>query len=1039
MKPITPAIEILESRIAPASVSGQVLSYTDTDGDQVSVTFSKGDVGFAAQTGRFHFSSGYNFMGAQQFQILDLTGQASFDGADITVKVTRVDTGDGLASIGYIKAPGLNLGKVTVTGDLGAIDAGDDTKTKPAIAALNVGSMGIYGLATQGNAGDLKSDIVGSLGSLTVQGSVKDAFIDVQNSSGTHGMIGPVTIGGSLTGGIGTSSGQVHSPGNIGAVKIGGDVQGLGYYSGSITADGNIASVFIGGSLIGSNSPGSNAPYSGAVYSKGTLGIGAVVIGHDIQGGSSNGGFGINTGLVYAQFGKIASVKIGGSLLGNADIGSGQIVSMLDLGPVIIGGNVSGGSGQYSGSIASQAGKVASVSIGGSLIGGGGASSGQVSSIQDMGPVKIGHDIMGGNGNYSGVTLSSAHLGAVSVGGSVIGGSGLRSGAIFATDIAAVTIGKDLQQGTGQDTGSIEASTGKLASITVGGFVIGGSGGTFAQISSNGDMGAVKVGASVIGGSGTNSAQINSIAGKIAMITIGGSVTGGSGGNSANLIAQTGMGPVFIGANLQQGNVVGDTGSIHVRSGNVASITIGGSVIGGAANGDDGQISTTGQMGPIKIGGDLRAGSGNVSGSILVYQGNLSSLAIGGSIIGNVSAAGNGEVNCEGNLGPVAIGGDLNGGRLYIGGAISSVKIGGSLIGSVKSDSGEISAAGNIGPVNIAGNVSGSIGARSGYIHSGNGNIASVSIGGSLIGSGFETGEISTANSFSLGPVVIGHDFQGGVSANSGYILSHKVKSITIGGSLIGGMGNNSGVIGGFGIGSALGPIKIGGDMKGASIITSSLTGSAVIIATDIASVTIGGSMISGSDFTPVGFLSYNTRISADGSLGPVTVNGSIIGNANVVFGNSPVVISAIKSIASITVGGHVDHGVFLSGYDDDLTGQNANATIGAVKVGGDWIASSIVAGVVNSGNIPVASDFSHFGDGNDHIISAIANSTSKIASITIGGVVTGTLGIGDHFGFEAHTIGSFKAAAVVMPLTAGLNLVQLVDATTTDVAIREI
>jgi hypothetical protein len=40
--PAIHSIESLESRIAPASLTGRILTYTDIDGDKVTVAFTKG-------------------------------------------------------------------------------------------------------------------------------------------------------------------------------------------------------------------------------------------------------------------------------------------------------------------------------------------------------------------------------------------------------------------------------------------------------------------------------------------------------------------------------------------------------------------------------------------------------------------------------------------------------------------------------------------------------------------------------------------------------------------------------------------------------------------------------------------------------------------------------------------------------------------------------------------------------------------------------------------------------------------------------------
>jgi hypothetical protein len=85
---------------------------------------------------------------------------------------------------------------------------------------------------------------------------------------------------------------------------------------------------------------------------------------------------------------------------------------------------------------------------------------------------------------------------------------------------------------------------------------------------------------------------------------------------------------------------------------------------------------------------------------------------------------------------------------------------------------------------------------------------------------------------------------------------------------------------------------------------------------------------------------------------------------------------------------------------------------IGAVKVGGDWIASSISAGVAGTNG--------NFGESTDTIEAA----GSKITSIAIGGTINGAAGSSAHFGFDATAIGSFSYDKVaVKPLAAPANI----------------
>ena len=106
--------------------------------------------------------------------------------------------------------------------------------------------------------------------------------------------------------------------------------------------------------------------------------------------------------------------------------------------------------------------------------------------------------------------------------------------------------------------------------------------------------------------------------------------------------------------------------------------------------------------------------------------------------------------------------------------------------------------------------------------------------------------------------------------------------------------------------------------------------------------------------------------------------------------------------------------------------GLNADAQIGSVSVGGDWIASNLIAGI-NPGadsRYGTVDDIELLG-GQDFGSGPVKDNnalTSKIASIVIKGGVFGTPGLTtDTFGFGAQEIGSFKLGSVMLPLKAGV------------------
>jgi hypothetical protein len=128
-------------------------------------------------------------------------------------------------------------------------------------------------------------------------------------------------------------------------------------------------------------------------------------------------------------------------------------------------------------------------------------------------------------------------------------------------------------------------------------------------------------------------------------------------------------------------------------------------------------------------------------------------------------------------------------------------------------------------------------------------------------------------------------------------------------------------------------------------------------------------------------------------------------------------VVTETKNLAikSFTIGGRVEYAEILAGYGEFLTPANSDAQIGTVKVGGDCIASDLVAGVTPGSN-------GLFGDSDDESISAgdSPNIFSKITSITIGGYVRGDPGTNRTFGFAAQQIGTFKVGGTAIALTSG-------------------
>lgn len=308
------------------------------------------------------------------------------------------------------------------------------------------------------------------------------------------------------------------------------------------------------------------------------------------------------------------------------------------------------------------------------------------------------------------------------------------------------------------------------------------------------------------------------------------------------------------------------------------------------------------------------------------------------------------------------------------------------------------------------------------------GSLKSLTLGGSLIGgTTANSGEIFTTGD--IGKIAIKKNIIGGLNLNSGLIQSSGgIKTAKLGGSIIGGVGNSSGELL---MTSDAKSIQIRGDLIGneglfaASI--DSTNGS-------IKNLKIGGSVVSGLN-------TDSGSIRVLGTLGNLTIKGNVIGDDdNAVFISAAATKDAkAKAFNKVTIGGRVAFANILGGYDTDLDAINAHAQIGSVSVRGDWIGSNLVAGAISGDTEP-----ENFGTNDDAVIpNSVAGSlASKIASIVIKGTVIGTTDdAADNFGFVAQEIGKFKLGKNKQALTkgAGNDAIKVSQGTGSDVAIHEI
>jgi hypothetical protein len=227
------------------SATGKRASFTDWDGDLVTIKSSKGGL-TAAQ---FQLSSPNPLTGGAHLIYADFTDPALFSKSDLTFTARRGPSGgDGLVNVGTLDAHGVALGTVSVDGDL------------QQLAALRAAGLTVYSLGQFAGAevhgAPLTSAIAGKLGALTVKTDASRVTLAAQtfgaitalNLDGVKifaaGRINPATAAAALAIKSLTIGGSVHDS----QILAGYDASGAG-----VNADVRIGAVIVLGQWIASD------------------------------------------------------------------------------------------------------------------------------------------------------------------------------------------------------------------------------------------------------------------------------------------------------------------------------------------------------------------------------------------------------------------------------------------------------------------------------------------------------------------------------------------------------------------------------------------------------------------------------------------------------------------------------------------------------------------------------------------------------------------------------------------------------------------
>ena len=940
---------------------------------------------------------------AQQLENLNITklGPAA-TGIDITITATPAQNASttGL-SVGYIDAAGINLGAISVTGDLGRIAAGGFNFSRDAFVSLTVDSLGALPVSTtQAPGGNLLSLISGAVGSITVGSSSVSGNIGYLGNTnapsigiggGGHGTLGNLTVYGSIYGGSIPFAGSVRTQGNIGSVTITGSLYGGSAAStGIIGTAGSIGNVTVNGSIAGGG-----GAFSGAILA--SKNIQSVYVGGDLLGGA-----GANSGEIGAAGNLGTSANLGPATLTNG---------------ITIAGSVEGGSGTLSGVILAT-GNIYSVTIGHGLVGYNpygessslGASSGQIGAGKSiLGTVTIGSDFPVSPDTSSAKPLDGTFQG-------IEAGSGPNSGMIYAKgSINNVFIDGYIDGYSGGDEASAHVHASAPAPTSASG-----------SISAGGNINSVFVSEAVDGGTILSGGSIGSV-------TIYGSLTDNSLIQAAQNITgmvsvneQPEMGSDVAGLHLQHSVVTHSTvlspGSSYYYAGYGpgildSSIIAQHGSIGSIIAGATGTIYNEGYR-PQAIDFATITAGGNI-GSITAQAGKSTSYAmvntdvtVGGSIGGITATSGNGD-----SVGLFGGGTGISESQIIAGKSIGPVFAGGygsNYYGPSDGIEFTIIRAGT-GIGNITAKSLDTLNPQAGAIISSGinagGNIGSISAYGAIDGSVFIAG-INLGTAFNTGSVSAGAgSFDNTSAAAFGFGSSKSNVNAQIGAiTLTGGEGgapatfiqdstfvagvHGSGVDKTFGTkddsvpaGSAIGAITAPGGLTDVFVESGSIgaTSSGSIIATH--------------------YVATDSAVSA-GGIGQITVNASIVsGNSDLV--NRIVPIQAGGSISGSVPGPSA--GVITMGsgaiapsgtpvvLQSHLSGIRASSEGPTVNTYGGIYNSTFVtnAGIGSGGtavNVNLSLDGSLYGNN----YAGIANTTFEAGhaigdvTVTISGGATG-------------------------------------------------
>ena len=408
------------------------------------------------------------------------------------------------------------------------------------------------------------------------------------------------------------------------------------------------------------------------------------------------------------------------------------------------------------------------------------------------------------------------------------------------------------------------------------------------------------------------------------------------------------------------------------------------SLYGGGGEFAHANVSVTAIPTPIGPGGSAKLGNG------LVNIGDITATSSPGNVLVDSQSYDLGVVSVQGDLA------EVNAGDIFVNAGVSGL-----VVNSLGADpngffngSAISTIVGPLNKVQVLGNLAGQLN----VIGAEFGTIGNLNVGGALTGEVYFTGRLSHAT--------IGQIDGSSGQPNSGVLYGDSsvvggIGSLVVKGQILAGSG--SGSQNGYVFASSIGSVDIGGISAGHS--NGTVCG-VIESAGSIGSVTVRGSIFGGGGTKASGGpVSTGDIVADNGSIGSVHVYGSIVGGSATDSGS---IISA-SGMTQLTVDGS------LTGGSGDHSGTiqagalSKTSVTGSLNGGGGTYSGSILAnGAI--GSISIAGSLTGGAGANSGEIAAgnsTFGSTSGIAKIMVGGI---TGGVGSSSGsIQALSIGQLR------------------------------